>query len=77
MERFHRTLEEAELRDVLVLELNAGYSSPDRPMKGSGMTIINPPFTLAEEMRNTLPWLAEVLAQGPGASARIFQLLDE
>mgnify|MGYP005848063715 CR=1 FL=1 len=77
VERFHRTLEEAELRDVLVLELNAGYSSPDRPMKGSGMTIINPPFTLAEEMRNTLPWLAEVLAQGPGASARIFQLLDE
>lgn len=31
-------------------------------MHGSGVFIANPPWTLAKEMRETLPWLADVLA---------------
>jgi 23S rRNA (adenine2030-N6)-methyltransferase len=37
-------------------------------MHGSGVFIINPPWTLAAALRDTLPWLAEVLAmEKPGA----------
>ncbi|MDO9602159.1 MAG: 23S rRNA (adenine(2030)-N(6))-methyltransferase RlmJ, partial [Rhodocyclaceae bacterium] len=31
-------------------------------MHGSGVFIANPPWTLAKELRETLPWLADVLA---------------
>jgi 23S rRNA (adenine2030-N6)-methyltransferase len=36
-------------------------------MHGSGMFIVNPPWTLAEEMRTVLPFLAEALAVDAGA----------
>lgn len=42
--------------------------SPDGfGMHGSGMFIVNPPWTLAEEMRTVLPFLAEALAVDAGA----------
>lgn len=37
-------------------------------MHGSGMFIVNPPWTMAEEMRQTLSWLAEALALDAGAT---------
>ncbi len=36
-------------------------------MHGSGMFLINPPWTLAASLRETLPWLVDVLAQDAGA----------
>ncbi|WP_417686416.1 23S rRNA (adenine(2030)-N(6))-methyltransferase RlmJ [Roseibium sp.] len=75
--RFHDALIQAGVRDVLTLELKVGRSGPDTPMLGSGMTLINPPFTLAEEMRTVLPWLTETLAKGPGAGWRVEQLIEE
>ena len=36
-------------------------------MNGSGMFIINPPWTLKKKLQETLPKLTELLAQGPGA----------
>ncbi len=36
-------------------------------MYGSGMFIINPPWTLADTLRQTLPWLSQQLALGDGA----------
>ncbi|MCX2721665.1 23S rRNA (adenine(2030)-N(6))-methyltransferase RlmJ [Roseibium salinum] len=75
--RMHAAFKEAGLRDVLTLELNVGRSGPDTRMLGSGMTLINPPFTLADEMRVVLPWLCNVLHQGPGASWDVQQLIGE
>ncbi len=46
-------------------------------MLGSGMTIINPPFTLAADMKEILPWLSHVLHQGPGAGWQVEQLIEE
>ncbi len=40
-------------------------------MHGSGMFIINPPWTLAETLRQTLPWLTQQLAQGEGAEWKL------
>ncbi|HEX7387085.1 MAG TPA: 23S rRNA (adenine(2030)-N(6))-methyltransferase RlmJ [Castellaniella sp.] len=36
-------------------------------MHGSGMFIVNPPWTLQAELEEALPWLAQVLAQDSGA----------
>jgi 23S rRNA (adenine2030-N6)-methyltransferase len=38
---------------------------------GSGLFIINPPWTLEETLRQTLPWLTRQLAQGEGAAWRL------
>jgi 23S rRNA (adenine2030-N6)-methyltransferase len=40
-------------------------------MHGSGMFVINPPWTLEEGLRGTLPWLADVLADGDGAGFKV------
>lgn len=42
-------------------------SSDGIGMHGSGMFIINPPWTLADALKTTLPWLAEILAQDQGS----------
>jgi len=36
-------------------------------MHGSGMFVINPPYLLAEQLRDSLPVLTELLAQDAGA----------
>jgi 23S rRNA (adenine2030-N6)-methyltransferase len=42
--------------------------SPDGlGLHGSGMFVINPPWTLHEALQESLPWLARVLAQDDGA----------
>lgn len=75
--RMHRELEEAGVRDILALELNAGKSGPDTRMLGSGMTLINPPFTLIGEMKRVLPWLCNVVHQGHGADWSADQIVGE
>jgi 23S rRNA (adenine2030-N6)-methyltransferase len=77
LRRFHDALAETGIRDVLTLELNVGRSGPDTVMLGSGMTIINPPFTLAADMKEILPWLNQVLHQGPGSGWLVEQLIEE
>ncbi len=42
-------------------------------MHGSGLFLINPPWTLAETLRATLPWLVEILAQSEGSGFTLEQ----
>lgn len=51
------------IRNIYQFEL-AVKSDARNPQSGEGMTasgvfVINPPWTLAEQLRNTLPWLAQ------------------
>jgi 23S rRNA (adenine2030-N6)-methyltransferase len=46
-------------------------------MYGSGMIVINPPWTLRGEMEEALPFLAQALGAGPAAQAEIEQWIDE
>jgi len=75
--RMHDGFRDAGVTDVLTLALTIGRSGPDTRMLGSGMTLINPPYTLADEMRQVLPWLADTLHQGPGAGWDVTQLIGE
>lgn len=45
------------------------------PLPGCGLAVINPPFTLADDLATLLPWLVKVLGHGgPGAAAKVLRL---
>jgi 23S rRNA (adenine2030-N6)-methyltransferase len=46
-------------------------------LSGSGLIIVNPPFTLKDELHALLPVLKEILAQDRFASNRAFWLRGE
>ncbi|AEV38905.1 protein containing DUF519 [Pseudovibrio sp. FO-BEG1] len=71
------TLEEAGIRNAVKLELSAGQISDDRPMKSSGMLVVNPPWTLTRDMNTALPWLCQTLSQGKGAEWSVKQVIAE
>jgi 23S rRNA (adenine2030-N6)-methyltransferase len=45
-------------------------------LAGSGMFILNPPYTLHEQLSTLLPWLKDALAQYPGAQILLEQQTD-
>ncbi len=56
----------AGVRKLYRLELGLAPDSPGRGMTGSGLFVVNPPYTLPDAAEVALPWLAEVLgAAGP------------
>lgn len=46
-------------------------------LNGSGLVIVNPPFTLEAELKKILPELSRLLAQGPGAVSDMKMLVGE
>ncbi|PWF25343.1 23S rRNA (adenine(2030)-N(6))-methyltransferase RlmJ [Corticimicrobacter populi] len=59
-----RKLMRLPVKSWLNATLSVQAPSPDgRGLYGSGMFLINPPWTLAEELKTALPWLARTLAQ--------------
>lgn len=67
VEAFHAAIAEEGREKSLRAELLA--RRPDNPstFNGCGLFIVNPPWTLREKLEIVLPFLAERLAQGPGA----------
>jgi 23S rRNA (adenine2030-N6)-methyltransferase len=61
----------ARLKNVEWLNATLSVSAPSREgfgMHGSGMLIVNPPWTLAENLRVCLPYLARTLGiKGAGS----------
>jgi 23S rRNA (adenine2030-N6)-methyltransferase len=61
----------ARLKNVAWLNATLSVSAPSREgfgMHGSGMLIVNPPWTLAENLRESLPYLARTLGlEGAGS----------
>ena len=50
-----------------LFELGIKTDTHEHGMTASGMIVVNPPWTLAAEMQQTLPWLADVLGiEGAG-----------
>jgi len=58
--------------DWLDIVLQVQAPSPEgRGLHGSGLFIVNPPWTFSEQMRGIMPWLTRVLAQDATACFRI------
>lgn len=62
---------------TLVCELQIAGEQAPMKMKGCGLLVINPPWQFDAEVRPGLEFLADVLRQAPGASARVDWLVRE
>lgn len=68
VEHFVRQLRASGIARILRLELRVRAPSPAPRLDGSGMIIINPPYTLAQEMTALAPVLLERLGEDKGAN---------
>ncbi|MFC4624177.1 23S rRNA (adenine(2030)-N(6))-methyltransferase RlmJ [Daeguia caeni] len=67
-ERFARKLRETGIAKILQIELAIRAPSPEPRLDGTGMIVVNPPFTLESEMKILLPCLKDLLAEDNGAN---------
>lgn len=74
---FHRRVAALDVPKILVAELMIRAADDKTRLNGSGLVVVNPPFTLAPVLEAALPELAPLLAQGAGASARVAWLTAE
>ncbi|HDR1040820.1 23S rRNA (adenine(2030)-N(6))-methyltransferase RlmJ [Pasteurella multocida] len=66
--RILKGLEKTGIRKILQIELAVRPDSDKRGMTASGMIVINPPWTLTQQMQNILPYLTNVLVpEGTGS----------
>ncbi|MDK1489091.1 23S rRNA (adenine(2030)-N(6))-methyltransferase RlmJ [Sinorhizobium sp. 7-81] len=74
---FHAALKALEIPKMLCVELAVRSDRDTTGLTGSGLVIVNPPFTLKSELDVLLPFLKTHLAQDRFASARCFWLRGE
>lgn len=68
-ERFLRRVRRDGAREAINYTLETGAPSAGQ-MHACGVLVVNPPYAFVTEIEPVLPWLAEMLAQGPQPAAR-------
>lgn len=74
---FHEALKALNIPKMLCAELAVRSDRDTTGLSGSGLIIVNPPFTLKSELDVLLPFLKTRLGQDRFASARCFWLRGE
>lgn len=74
---FHEALKALEIKKMLCTELTVKSDRETTGLNGSGLIIVNPPYTLKDELHTLLPVLKEKLGQDRYASQRAFWLRGE
>ncbi|MHC1549516.1 23S rRNA (adenine(2030)-N(6))-methyltransferase RlmJ [Phyllobacterium sp. K27] len=69
--RFTEMLSETGIPKILRTELMIRAPSSEPRLDGTGMIIVNPPFTLEAELRIILPALSKILSDQPNAGFRV------
>lgn len=67
---FHARLATTHIPRLLIAELRTRADSDAPGLSGSGIVLVNPPYTLPDEVAVMLPALMGALAQGDGANWR-------
>lgn len=75
--QLERAIADTGISNIQLFELGVQQNIPAQGMTASGMIVVNPPWTLAAEMRQTLPWLASVLGRNGAGSYRAEILAEE
>jgi len=75
--RFRQALAASEIPRILDVRFAVRGPSRQRGLDGSGLVVVNPPFTFEDEMRLLLPALLEALRDGPGAGWSLEWLAKE
>ncbi|MBL0371279.1 23S rRNA (adenine(2030)-N(6))-methyltransferase RlmJ [Rhizobium sp. KVB221] len=74
---FHNAFAELEIPKILCAELSVKGDRDSTGLSGSGLIIVNPPYTLKGELEILLPFLEEKLAQDRFANTRCFWIRGE
>lgn len=74
---FHKALKDSGIPKMLCAELSVRSDRETTGLSGSGLVIVNPPYTLKGELDVLLAFLKARLAQDRFASARAFWLAGE
>lgn len=74
---FHDALKETGIPKMLCAELSVRSDRETTGLSGSGLIIVNPPYTLHDELKTILPVLKTLLAQDRFASTRNIWLRGE
>ena len=69
--RFEQLLRDTAFAKVLIAELHVDAIEADGPLAACGLAIINPPYTLHDELAALLPPLSELLARRDVARWRL------
>jgi 23S rRNA (adenine2030-N6)-methyltransferase len=75
--KMEKAIKASNLKNVQLFELGITVDSLEHGMTASGMIVINPPWTLATQMQETLPWLAQKLGIDGSEQYRIETLISE
>ncbi|ENR04921.1 hypothetical protein C010_00691 [Brucella ovis 80/125] len=67
-ERFARRLRETGIPKIMQIELAIRAPSPEPRLDGTGMIVVNPPYTLESEMQILLPCLTRLLEEEKGSN---------
>jgi 23S rRNA (adenine2030-N6)-methyltransferase len=59
--QLEQAIKNSGIKNIQLFELGITADTDEHGMTASGMIVINPPWTLIEEMQHTLPWLADKL----------------
>ena len=74
---FHEALVNLEIPKLLCAELTVQSDRETEGLNGSGLIIVNPPYTLKDDLHLILPVLKERMAKDRFASQRAFWLRGE
>jgi 23S rRNA (adenine2030-N6)-methyltransferase len=66
LRRFYSDLQKSKAPKLLRVELYVHPTDDAARLNGSGLVISNPPWGLEDELKQILPWLAELLGQSQG-----------
>jgi 23S rRNA (adenine2030-N6)-methyltransferase len=71
---FHDALRGLGLDKAIACELTVRALDDPQTLSGSGLVIVNPPYTLSEQLGVILPYFAELLAVADGAGSTVIDL---
>ncbi|MBW3098737.1 23S rRNA (adenine(2030)-N(6))-methyltransferase RlmJ [Pseudohoeflea coraliihabitans] len=75
--RFHAELQTLGRPNTLVTEMWVRDPRTEKGLNGSGLVLVNPPYTLAGSLRAALPEITRLLAQDDKAGWRVETLVGE
>lgn len=76
-QKIYRVLKNADIRNILTVELSVLSDSGPRTLFGCGMVIINPPWKLDEELNTVIPWLWNTMSIDSQGSYKVDYLVPE
>ncbi|HHZ08902.1 MAG TPA: 23S rRNA (adenine(2030)-N(6))-methyltransferase RlmJ [Rhizobiales bacterium] len=74
---FRAALAETGIPRVVDIRFEIRPASADQRLDGSGMVVVNPPFSLKAELDVLLPALSRVLSEAAGGSYRVVEIAGE